>query len=396
MKRKELHIALLWHSSTSGNLGIGALTLGNISLIKAAADRAGVQLRLSTFEMVDGDCPSIVDPQVTVRTLNMRRLLLPSGLNHWLRDVDLVLDIGAGDSFAEIYGPKRFFMLAYSKWLVIYHKVPLILSPQTVGPFLRSPYKQVAGWLMDRAVAVIARDAVSRTVAKNLAPRGNIIEAADVAFVLPFTDRSAERGDIRGGKARIGVNVSGLLHYASVNGQNPFGLEIDYADYVTKLLTRLTSRNDIEVHLITHAISRGMADDDDNVVADRFSTLFPTAIRVPSFTHPSLAKSYISSLDLLIASRMHACIGAYSSGVPVLPVAYSRKFKGVFGKLGYNWEVPVTGMNTSAAVDYTLRAIESRQEMSKSIETGSVFLKELIEPYEMFLEKEFRRLLSTR
>jgi polysaccharide pyruvyl transferase WcaK-like protein len=33
---------------------------------------------------------------------------------------------------------------------------------------------------------------------------------------------------------------------------------------------------------------------------------------------------------------MHACIAAFSSGVPVVPMAYSRKFNGLFGTLGYN------------------------------------------------------------
>jgi polysaccharide pyruvyl transferase WcaK-like protein len=28
---------------------------------------------------------------------------------------------------------------------------------------------------------------------------------------------------------------------------------------------------------------------------------------------------------------MHACIAAFSSGVPVFPLAYSRKFNGLFG-----------------------------------------------------------------
>ncbi|MBP9830985.1 MAG: hypothetical protein KBC65_05930, partial [Polaromonas sp.] len=32
---------------------------------------------------------------------------------------------------------------------------------------------------------------------------------------------------------------------------------------------------------------------------------------------------------------MHACIAAFSSGVPVVPMAYSRKFNGLFGTLGY-------------------------------------------------------------
>ena len=31
-----------------------------------------------------------------------------------------------------------------------------------------------------------------------------------------------------------------------------------------------------------------------------------------------------------MSSRMHCCIGAYSSGVPVFTLGYSRKFNGIF------------------------------------------------------------------
>jgi colanic acid/amylovoran biosynthesis protein len=41
-------------------------------------------------------------------------------------------------------------------------------------------------------------------------------------------------------------------------------------------------------------------------------------------------------MDFFTGARMHACIAALSSGVPVLPMAYSRKFAGLFGTLGYH------------------------------------------------------------
>lgn len=387
-----LQVGLLWHSATSGNLGVGALTLGNIALIKAAAAAQGVPLRLTIIGMADGDCPPIVDPDVSVRTVTMRRLIAPSGVRAWLRELDLVLDIGAGDSFAEIYGLKRFFFLAFSKFLAIRAGMPLILSPQTIGPFSRAPYAPVATWLMNRTAAVVARDAVSRDVARKLAPRAQVIEAADVAFVLPFVDRSDERGDPWGGPARIGVNVSGLLHHAAINGRNPFGLDIDYADYITRLLAELTARDDVEVHLVTHAISSGMADDDDDAVADGMAAKFLRAVRVPSFVHPSAAKSYLSSLDFLVASRMHACIGAFSAGVPVLPVAYSRKFQGVFGQLGYAHEIPVRGMTTDAALAHTLDAIANRAALAKEVAAGKAKVEKLLQPYRNLLAEQLKAL----
>lgn len=388
---KPLHIGLFWHSATSGNLGVGALTLGNIALLQEAAAACGTTLRLTIIGMVDGDCPVITAPDVTILTLTMRRLLSPTGLASWLCDIDLVLDIGAGDSFAEIYGIKRFFFLAFSKWLAIRRAIPLILSPQTIGPFTRTPYRHVAGWLMNRAAAVVARDAQSRTVARQLAPRAKVIESADVAFVLPFEDRSAERGDRHGSRARIGINVSGLLYHAAVNDRNPFGLSIDYADYVNRLLETLCARADIEVHLITHAISSGLVDDDDDAVADLMAQRFASAVRVPSFAHPSAAKSYLSSLDFLVASRMHACIGAFSAGVPVLPVAYSRKFQGVFGQLGYDREIPVTGLTTDEALTRTVQAINDRKAIAAEVAQGKARLDGLMQPYRDLLARSLVR-----
>ena len=53
------------------------------------------------------------------------------------------------------------------------------------------------------------------------------------------------------------------------------------------------------------------------------------------FEGPIEAKSFIANLDLLVGSRMHSTIAAMSSGVPVLPLSYSRKFEGLFGSIDY-------------------------------------------------------------
>src|SRR3546814_1717592 len=65
----------------------------------------------------------------------------------------------------------------------------------------------------------------------------------------------------------------------------------------------LTARKDVEVHLISHATSNRDVRDDDGQAADRFAAEFPGTIRVPDFAGPCEAKSYISSLDYLVAGR---------------------------------------------------------------------------------------------
>jgi polysaccharide pyruvyl transferase WcaK-like protein len=61
---------------------------------------------------------------------------------------------------------------------------------------------------------------------------------------------------------------------------------------------------------------------------------------------------------------MHACIGAVSSGTPVVPIAYSRKFSGVFGLIDYPALVDVAGMTTEAALAFVLAQLDARAELA--------------------------------
>jgi polysaccharide pyruvyl transferase WcaK-like protein len=147
----------------------------------------------------------------------------------------------------------------------------------------------------------------------------------------------------------------------------------------------------VEVHLFTHA--RGFSsEDDDGHIADLFAADYPAAVRVPDFAGPSEAKSYLSSLDLVVSARMHACIGALSSGTPVAPIAYSRKFSGLFDLIGYPWRVDVTGKSTEEAVAYVLDCFERRSELAADRQNAMKKVDGLLDVYRAELRRLFRRI----
>ena len=80
-----------------------------------------------------------------------------------------------------------------------------------------------------------------------------------------------------------------------------------------------------EVHLVSHVQSEIQEVEDDRRVASRLANDFPGVIASPLFNSPSEAKSYIAGMDYFVGARMHACMAAFSSGVPVTPMAYSRQ-----------------------------------------------------------------------
>lgn len=366
--QKIIHVGLLWHTTRSGNLGIGALTAGNMALARAAAAAAGAELKFTILAAGDRGEPYIAGPDIEdVIRLDARYMLSPGGYWRALNKLDCVLDIGGGDSWADIYGPKRFFFLWLTKLLSVLKGKPLVFSPQTIGPFTRPFTRYLASWVMNRARSIVVRDPLSFAVARELAPDVTITQSVDVAFALPFSKPG-------GGKAKpgIGFNVSGLLYNGGYKGSNEYGLEIDYAALMRRAIQQFLDRGDVDVFLLTHATAPHLPSDDDGAVADLLAKEFPGAVRVPDFRTPSDAKSFISGLDFLVAGRMHACIAAYSSGVPVIPVAYSRKFVGLFdGMLSYPHIIPVTGMSTDEAMTFIVRQFEDRARLTQQIQEGN-------------------------
>jgi colanic acid/amylovoran biosynthesis protein len=381
----RLRIGLLWHSLTSGNLGVGALTLANMAIADRVAREAGLVPQFTIMGMRDDDNPRLADASVMNVVIDSKAMIPPVGFWKAAGEVDCVLDIGAGDSFAEIYGAKRFAFLWGTKLMLIMRGVPLLLSPQTIGPFEKPVYRRLAAIVLKRAFAVVARDTLSLDVTQRIAPDAHALLSIDVAFELPYHSRAAERG---GPRLRVGINASGLLFHEAETGRNRFGLQINYADFTRRLIAALIDRG-VEVHLVTHAISGGDATDDDGKRADLLAAEFPSTIRVPEFAGPSEAKAYLSSLDFLVAARMHACIGAFSAGTPIVAVAYSRKFSGLFGLLDYRWLLPVTGMDDDEALAFVLDALDRRAELASDAAIGMTKVSGLLGAYYAELRRLF-------
>lgn len=374
---RQLHIGLLWHSDNNMNLGVGALTVGNIALVRRAAERAGIEPVFHMFQVADSGASYVTEGVAARHILNGRYMASPSGYWRDLGKLDLMLDIGAGDSFADIYPDKRFAYIIATKELCAWRGVPLVFSPQTIGPFSRQPHITLAAREMEKARAVFARDPMSFEAIGKMAPRADAKQAIDVAFALPFTPAA------KGPGVRAGVNVSGLLYSGGYGGKNDYGLTIDYRLFTERLIAGLLERG-ATVELISH-VTTPLARDDDARAAEAVHKLLPETVVVPPFPSPSAAKSHISGLDFLVAGRMHASIAAWSSGVAVLPVSYSRKFEGLYKALDYPWLVPAKGLTTDEAVAKALDAFERRAELQADIGRGQQAVKDGLDSYVDYL-----------
>jgi polysaccharide pyruvyl transferase WcaK-like protein len=86
---------------------------------------------------------------------------------------------------------------------------------------------------------------------------------------------------------------------------------------------------------------------------------------------------------------MHATIAAFSSGVPVVPVAYSRKFSGLYGTLGYTNLVDGQSDTTQAAIDTILNSYSDRDNLAKKINRSNELAQTKLDVYRAFLKRKF-------
>lgn len=385
--RAVVRVGLAWQSVTSSNLGVSALGLSQIAIATAAAQRCGLDVEFIEF------CQSELRPtevaalnvQLADRLSPKKMMLGSSSVMAQLRACDVVLDIGEGDSFSDIYGAKRFLLLSLLKWACLRAGTPLIISPQTIGPFQASWARWLAAYLLGRATRVFARDGLSMDYLRQTGLAANAEEVIDVAFRLPY--RMSTKPD--DGRLHIGLNVSGLLYNGGYTGGNQFALTVDYPVLVARLCAMLHERDDVVLHLVGHVNSTELAVEDDYRVCEELHVRFPRSVLAPRFLAPSEAKSYISGLHFFAGARMHACIGAFSSGVPVVPMAYSRKFNGLFQSLGYKALADMKRLDTDAALAAVMDGLERRADLAAEVAQGNALAQSKLQQYEDYLVQLF-------
>jgi polysaccharide pyruvyl transferase WcaK-like protein len=336
---RPIRICLIMHSTRSDNLGVGALTVSEVAILRDIAAGLGRAIEITVLDWKDARAPYVTGPDIRVMDLDGKFLISPFGFFAIVRKSDIVIDIGAGDSFADIYGAGRLKRMFAMKFLTHLAGTPLVIAPQTIGPFSKGWSKTLARLSLRLSALVATRDAKSTAALGDLGFRGTVVEASDVALRLPW-DASAPRTS---GPPRVGINISGLLMAGGYTGKNELGIALDYPALMRQLIVDFQAKG-AEVHLVPHVIVRSgpMVKEDDARASTALAAEFPGTVLAPAFASPSEAKSYIAGMDFFLGARMHACIAAFSSGVPVVPMAYSRKFAGLFGSLGYDYTVDCT------------------------------------------------------
>lgn len=261
---------------------------------------------------------------------------------------DMILDLSAGDSFTDLYGRARLDAVCAPKASAVRAGRPLVLLPQTYGPFRSREARTRAGRLIRSAELAYARDPWSLEQLLDLAgpdaDTTRLREGVDVAFALeprrprdPLASRLEELTDT----ATAGVNVSGLLRGNEARVR--FGLAGDYFETTTMLVRELIATG-AEVVFVPHVHGHGGEGESDIHAIHRIRDALSESERgrttvLPPELDAAELKWCISTLDWFVGSRMHSTIAALSTTTPAAAYAYSDKTWGVFETCGVGHQV---------------------------------------------------------
>lgn len=299
-----------------------------------------------------------------------------------MAQADAVLDVSGGDSFCDLYGPKVFESNTVMKRAVLRHRKPLILLPQTYGPFNSPRAREIASRIVRGATMAWARDERSFQSLRELLggefdPRRHHC-GVDLAFGLeprqpkdiPAVLRQwLENHD----RPLIGFNVSGLIYNDPEAALRRYGLKADYRQVVTEFLRRILRRSNCRIILIPHVLTGPEYIESDSaschaVARQLESDAKDRLLVLPSQYDPGETKSIISSTDWFCGTRMHSTIAGLSSGVPTAAIAYSLKTAGVFETCGQGARVADPRVLTAEeVVEHLWASWEQRSEARESL-----------------------------
>lgn len=365
--KSPLRLCLFGAAGDTGNLGVSALlhsTLGGIARLAPDAHVTvfdnGWGVRAAEGRFGGRPLPyRLCGARLSRRYhrpesyWNMRLAGFLGGLgNRGVRaimEADAVWDVSGGDSFADLYGARHLRAMLAPKLLTLERGVPLVLLPQTYGPFHGAASRRAAREIVARAALAWARDGRSFAALRELAGTDfdaeRHREGVDLAFGLepraPSGELPAPLAEWLAPERRgllVGLNVSGLL-YNDPRAAEKYGLAVDYAAALRVLLRALLAQTEARILLVPHVlVPAGRLESDPEACRALREACGPEAReRVAVLTglgDPGEAKWALSRLDWFCGTRMHSCIGALSSGVPTAGLAYSAKMRGVFESCG--------------------------------------------------------------
>lgn len=298
-----------------------------------------------------------------------------------LAEADLVLSLGGGylNGKADLASDLSIAFLLLPLWLARRFRVPVVLGPQSYGPFPTGRQRRMVSRVLGSCQVVAVREEISLDrLAEAGVSRGPLRRGVDSAFA--FTGESS-----RPWREELGIAADAPLVLVTARQFLDSEAQSGYEEAMRAAVLRLLER-DCHVVLVPQ-VTCAFQQDDDRIVNRRIAA----GISGPRFhllddegiDHHDVFALY-GAADFILGTRFHSVIFGLVSEVPCAAVEYDHKTRGIMRELGLEqWVVRMDEARPETLVDLVDRLLDQggpyRKQLAEAIPAYAAGAREFVD-----------------
>jgi colanic acid/amylovoran biosynthesis protein len=313
-----------------------------------------------------------------------------------LIQADLVMACGGGYFYSTRRIPGLTFWQNYLQIrLAVLLKKEIVFFPQSYGPLGNPLSRRLVANLLaaERVRTVFAREQISLSVLGDLLPtaaqKSKLRFCPDMAFYFsPGTEPPALEPDLSSlAHPRVALALRDWDFPEQKEKSARKQKKDDYLEGVLAACRDLHRRRGASIVVFSQAQGPSQAEDDRRITGHVHSRLGefvpPSQLRLfksPEGAAPNAFMGLLAQADLLVTSRMHAAIFAFSAGTPAVVIGYQHKSLGILQMLGLeSSSLPIEEIGKEALLSRCEDILQHREEWQKRIAVAVGGIRDTIE-----------------
>jgi len=261
-------------------------------------------------------------------------------------------------------------MLFSKGWDVFISKIfnkPIIMFPNSVGPFKTRLGRSIALFALRRYELIIVREPISFDVVKSLELPSKLILTTDMAVLF------AEGKESRDWVPRNEIGVCPGIYSRALSEDR----ELDYIITHARVLDKIIEKYGMRVKFVPHYISGFKNDDLDISKKIQENMKFKEHTELIITDSVDDFRSILLKFDLVISSKMHPAVFSTSGYVPTICVAYDHKQIGFFNILDMSeFVISLQNINYSIMLNKIEKMIDHLEDIQVKLYKKMINLKE--------------------
>jgi colanic acid/amylovoran biosynthesis protein len=220
-------------------------------------------------------------------------------------------------------------------------RIPVIVMPQSIGPFRNIFTKNFVKYVLNSSKAVMVRGQITYNYLKSIGIKENILcQTSDLAFLLEASSQAhiqeiiADEGIDRIQKPLFGISISQVISRLVQNNNKTS--RASYINIMVQLVDYLIETKNATILLIS-SVTGPRTRQDDRIIArevrEKVKRKENTIFIMKEYIAPEF-RGLVGLCDLFIGARMHANIAALSMNVPTVAISYSHKTAEIMTQCG--------------------------------------------------------------